>query len=75
MADSSVLEDTKLRTTNDGDHDTFSHYVNKAEWGNALLEGKPVTALCGKTWHPDKDEKRYEVCPTCKDTLEKMFPA
>ena len=76
MADSSVLEDVKLdqvvEPAEPGDHDTFSHYVSKKQWGEALLSGDPVIALCGKTWHPTKDANRYPVCPECKEKWEAM---
>ncbi|WNO27829.1 hypothetical protein SEA_HUWBERT_78 [Microbacterium phage Huwbert] len=74
MADSSVLEDVKLdlNTAEPGDHDTLSHYVSKKEWGNVMLTGGVVTALCGKQWYPTKDAKRYPVCPECKEAWEKL---
>lgn len=53
----------------DGDHDLFSHYVIGG--GEAVMKaaitGEPVTALCGKTWVPSRDPKRYPVCPTCEE--------
>lgn len=74
MADSNLLEDTRVVTENTEpeDHDTFSHYVSKKKWGEAILTGGTVTALCGKTWHPTKDEKRFSICPTCKEEWEKL---
>ncbi|AVR56950.1 hypothetical protein PBI_TRISCUIT_77 [Microbacterium phage Triscuit] len=76
LADSSVLEDVKLdqvvEPAEPGDHDTFSHYVSKKEWGNVMLTGGVVTALCGKQWYPTKDAKRYPVCPECKELWEKL---
>ena len=50
----------------DGDHDRFAHYVNKAKSTEARVMGIPVTALCGKTWVPQRDPERFPVCPTCK---------
>ena len=68
MSDTSVLEHTDTSTTTqpgagDGDHELFAHYVNKEAWGNAILTGQPVTALCGKKWLPSKDASRFPVCP------------
>ena len=54
-------------TTDDGDHDRYSHYVPKAHLNRALVLGEPVTALCGKVWVPSRDPDRYPVCPTCKE--------
>lgn len=73
MADSDVLEDVKLdQVTEPGDHDLFSHYVSKKEWGNVLLNGGTVTALCGKVWYPTKDAQKFPVCPPCKEAWKKL---
>ena len=74
---SDVLEDVKEDTTaitDDGDHDTFSHYAKKTDILNAQVMGIPCRALCGKEWIPTKDEEKYPVCGTCKEILEAMFP-
>ena len=31
-----------------------------------------VRALCGKTWVPDRDPRRYPLCPTCKEIAEHL---
>ncbi len=57
--------------TEDGDHERFSHIVVPASAvTEAYITGAPVTALCGKTWVPSRDPKRYPVCGTCKDILD-----
>ncbi|MFT5223705.1 MAG: hypothetical protein ACI867_002029 [Glaciecola sp.] len=56
----------------EGDHDRFSHHVPQDELMEALVNGTPVTALCGKTWVPSRDPKRYPVCPTCEDMRAKL---
>ncbi len=33
----------------------------------AYLNQTPLRALCGKTWVPRYDPKRYPVCPECKE--------
>ena len=33
----------------------------------ARIYGLPVTALCGKTWVPERDPKRYPICTACTD--------
>jgi hypothetical protein len=54
--------------TDSGDHERFSHIVVPASAvTEAYITGTPVTALCGKTWVPSRDPKRYPVCPTCKE--------
>jgi hypothetical protein len=56
----------------DGDHERFSHYVNKDKIMNSALSGRPVIALCGKVWTPGRDPQKFPVCPTCKEIYETM---
>jgi Protein of unknown function (DUF3039) len=37
-----------------------------------MVNGTPVRALCGKTWVPGRDPKRYPICPTCKEVAAGM---
>ncbi len=61
-------QDTRPATTDEGDHDRMAHIVLPASAvTEALVTGKPCTALCGKTWVPSRDPRRYPVCPTCKE--------
>lgn len=32
----------------------------------AMINGTPVTALCGFTWVPSRDPKQHPVCEACK---------
>ncbi len=57
----------------DGDHDRFSHYVPKSRLTQAMVEGTPVRALCGKIWVPSRDPERYPVCPTCKEIRAELL--
>lgn len=50
----------------DGDHERFSHYVEKNKIMESALSGKPVIALCGKVWTPGRDPEKFPVCPDCK---------
>lgn len=61
-----VIERPVTRTT-DGDHDRFSHYVNKSALTRSAVSGEAVVALCGKKWVPTRDGERYRVCPACKE--------
>ena len=64
-------ETVPLLGNNDGDHERFAHVVvPKSAVMEAMVTGTPCTALCGKTWVPSRDPKRYPVCPTCKEILE-----
>lgn len=80
-----VLERVESPVTEDGDHERYTHIVlegfrlPKEEFvaaGNSVVEGMvnatPVVALCGKTWVPGRDPKRYPVCPTCKEIATSM---
>jgi hypothetical protein len=54
----------------DGDHERYSHYVQKEKILKSALSGKPVIALCGKVWTPGRDPQKFPVCPTCKEIYE-----
>lgn len=58
--------------TDDGDHDKFSHYVQKEKILESAVTGKPVRALCGKMWTPNSNPDRFPICPTCKEVYERM---
>lgn len=64
-----LLED---RISDDGDHDKFSHYVQKEKIVESAVTGKPVRALCGKKWTPNANPDRYPICPSCQEIYEKL---
>ena len=64
--------DERPMTTDDGDHERFSHYVPKDKLMEAMVNGTPVIALCGKVWVPSRDPEKYPVCPECKDIWESL---
>ncbi len=74
MSDTTVKPDVQRPDLQEeeGDHDRFAHHVPQDELMEALVNGTPVTALCGKTWVPSRDPKRYPVCPTCKELREQL---
>jgi hypothetical protein len=53
-----------------GDHERFSHYVKKEQILESAMTGKPVKALCGKMWTPNRDPEKFPVCPTCREIYE-----
>ena len=55
-----------------GDHERYSHYAPKAKNMEAMINGTPVVALCGKVWIPSRDPERFPVCPQCKEIYETM---
>ena len=70
-----VLEDTRVDRRldqGDGDHERFSHYVPKDKLMDAMVNGTPVIALCGKVWVPSRDPERFPVCPECKEIWESL---
>ena len=71
-----VLEDERvveeLQQLEDGDHERFSHYVPKDKLMEAMVNGTPVVALCGKVWVPSRDPQKFPVCPDCKEIWESM---
>lgn len=72
-----VEERTDLRPdlrTDNGDSERFSHYVPKRKLMEALVNGTPVRALCGKVWTPSRDPKKYPVCPECKEIHDSLPP-
>lgn len=56
----------------EGDHDRFSHYVQKEKILESALSGQPVIALCGKVWTPGRDPEKFPVCPECKEIYESL---
>ena len=71
-----TIEDTRTARTESpvepGDHERFSHYVEKDKLTEAMVMGTPVVALCGKVWVPSRDPEKYPVCPECKDAWEQL---
>ena len=57
----------------EGDHDRFSHYVQKEKILESALSGEPVIALCGKVWTPGRDPQKFPVCPDC-ERIHKGLP-
>ncbi|MDA8391562.1 MAG: DUF3039 domain-containing protein [Actinomycetota bacterium] len=71
MVSTEVLEQERVAPVDEGDHDRMAHIVVPASAvTEALITGKPCTALCGKTWVPARDPKRYPLCPTCKEIAQ-----
>lgn len=67
-----IIETDQKVFTDDGDHDTFKHYAHIDQIEESMLNGTPVTALCGKQWVPAKDFSKYPMCQTCKDIFDTL---
>ena len=46
--------DERTVPTDEGDHERFSHFVDKHKLTEAMVMGTPVVALCGKVWVPSR---------------------
>jgi hypothetical protein len=69
-----TIEDRRTVPTDEGDHERFSHYVDKHKLTEAMVMGTPVVALCGKVWVPSRAPERFPVCPSCEEIWKKMKP-
>lgn len=56
----------------EGDHERMSHYADKDKLMEAMVNGTPVVALCGKVWVPSRDPSRFPICPECKEIYESL---
>lgn len=73
--DTDIRKDTDVRpdlSFGDGDHERFAHYVVKDKIVDSAVTGTPVQALCGKVWVPNRDPKKFPVCPDCQRIYESM---
>ena len=67
-----VIEKERTVPTDEGDHERFSHYVDKDKLTEAMVMGTPVVALCGKVWVPSRSPEKFPVCPDCKAVWEEI---
>jgi len=67
LLEEELLESCEQSELESGDHERFAHYVKKEKIVESAVTGKPVTALCGKRWIPNRDPKKFPICPTCKE--------
>jgi Protein of unknown function (DUF3039) len=67
-----IVEESVDYRLDEGDHERFAHYVPRDRMVEAMVEGTPVRALCGKLWVPSRDPQRFPVCPECKEIWEQL---
>ena len=67
-------DSTRGAGTDDGDGDGYKHYVDGTALLASRVTGMVVTALCGKTWVPWRDPKKYPLCPACAVAYKEMGP-
>ncbi|WP_435768960.1 DUF3039 domain-containing protein [Nocardioides sp. SYSU DS0651] len=70
--DTDTLHERRTVPTDEGDHERFSHYVEKEKLTEAMVMGTPVVALCGKVWVPSRAPEKFPVCPECKEIWESL---
>ena len=66
LSGGTLVEERPLISDEDGDHERFAHYVEKAKIVESAVTGEPVKALCGKVWIPNRDHSRFPICPDCE---------
>lgn len=79
MSETATPPDTRtVPQTDGGDHDRFAHYIRTPgqSAGAAILQagfdGDELEALCGKRFIPNRDPRKFQICPSCKEILEHM---
>jgi hypothetical protein len=72
LSGGTLLEERTV-SNDEGDHERFSHYVEKAKIMESAVTGTPVKALCGKVWIPSRDPEKFPVCPDC-DAIFRGLP-
>ena len=73
LSGGTLLEERPV-SGDEGDHERFAHYVEKAKIVESAVTGTPVKALCGKIWIPNRDPSNFAVCPDCQDIHAKLPP-
>lgn len=55
-----------------GDAERLAHYYDKRIYSliDCIVAGKPITALCGKTWIPTRDPEKFPICPDCQAIVD-----
>ena len=72
LSGDTLLEEATRISNDDGDHERFAHFVEKAKIVESAVTGEPVKALCGKIWVPGRDPSRFPICPDCKKIHESL---
>lgn len=67
LGGNTTLIEEQVQNLEPGDHERFSHYVRKEKIVESAVLGTPVIALCGKVWVPNRDPKKFPVCPECQE--------
>lgn len=71
-------EETKIGDPEKAEDDPiYSHIIERQEDKTApeiileaMVNGTPVTALCGYVWVPSRDPEKHPPCPKCIEIYE-----
>jgi len=70
---SSPQVDTEPTLDDTGGDPRHAHIVTPAAAvTEAMINGTPVTALCGYTWVPSRDPQRYPLCQRCRAIYDQL---
>jgi Protein of unknown function (DUF3039) len=69
---STIVQERVDYRLDEGDHERMSHYADKDKLMEAMVNGTPVVALCGKVWVPTRDPNRFPICPECKEIYDSL---
>ena len=69
---STIVQERVDYRLDEGDHERMSHYADKDKLMEAMVNGTPVVALCGKVWVPTRDPSRFPICPECKEIYDSL---
>lgn len=67
-----TLLEERVVQLEEGDHERFAHYADRDKIMEAMVNGTPVRALCGKVWVPSRDPSRFPICPECKEIYDSL---
>ena len=74
LSSDTLLDERTQQAFEDGDHERFAHYVQKSKVVESAVTGKPIRALCGKVWTPNRDPSKFPICPDCKKIHDGLPP-
>lgn len=59
-------------TKDQNSSDDVCHYILNKAYVQAVVEGVPVQALCGRVFVPHRDPSKFPVCPECHEIYESL---
>jgi hypothetical protein len=65
-----AISEVQGQDFNSDDAGRYAHWVTVDAARKSAVTGRPVIALCGKVWIPDRDPENYPICPKCQEIYE-----